>query len=244
MKLLDDLLKKFRKYKSEHGFSCDVCNREIFDYPHHRLCKDCERGLPFNDTGSCPLCGRKTRSNGLCLNCKDTKPRFDKGFSPFCYEERGASIVNRFKNGERYLAYLLAEEMIKTLSNGLEEELVNPVICFVPATEQSKKERGYNQAEELAEIFAEKTGIEYIPDLLQKTRETRAQKRMTAMERIENVSGAYRVHKRVECREKTVILIDDVMTTGSTGTECARILKNAGASKVIFVTAASLQERK
>ena len=62
--------------------------------------------------------------------------------------------------------------------------------------------------------------------------------------RLENASGAYHVHKRTACKNKTILLIDDIMTTGATGSECARVLFAAGAAEVVFLTAAALPERK
>ena len=79
--------------------------------------------------------------------------------------------------------------------------------------------------------------------MLVKTKETLPQKNMTGKERSENVKGAYRVVKRKAVRDRTIYLIDDIMTTGATGSECARVLKNAGAKEVIFVTVCSLKER-
>jgi predicted amidophosphoribosyltransferase len=81
-------------------------------------------------------------------------------------------------------------------------------------------------------------------ELLEKRRETELQKQKTRRERAENVRGAYHVHKRKDCKEKTIILIDDILTTGATGSECARLLLSAKAKKVIFLVAAALPEQK
>lgn len=67
---------------------------------------------------------------------------------------------------------------------------------------------------------------------------------MNAKERFENVRGAYRVHKRSVCENRTIVVFDDIMTTGATGDECARILAAAGAKRVIFVTATSVPAKK
>ena len=79
--------------------------------------------------------------------------------------------------------------------------------------------------------------------MLLKSRETRQQKEMSKSERFENVRGAYRVHERAKCRGKTVVVFDDILTTGATGDECARILLAAGAKRVIIVTATSVAEK-
>lgn len=237
---------KFRARFSERGYTCDLCGREVFEYPKARLCRDCEKKIPKNDKLCCPVCGRKTITDGVCLNCKASRPVFEKGLSPFVYDGLAASAINRLKNGQRYLAFLLAERMAETFLREIEDAANkdNAVIVCVPMTEKSKRKRGYNQAAELARIVSELSGIPFREDLLVKTKETSQQKKMTARERVENVAGAFRVHERKECRGKICVLVDDIMTTGATGNELSRLLYGAEARSVIFLTAASLSERK
>ena len=81
-------------------------------------------------------------------------------------------------------------------------------------------------------------------EILQKRKETSPQKQMSYTERMQNVSGAYHVHKRKECKGKTLVLIDDVITTGATSSECARILLGAGAKAVYLLASSALIERR
>ena len=111
------------------------------------------------------------------------------------------------------------------------------------------RERGYNQAallaERLEELLHEKGyRVELRIDVLVKTRETAQQKHMGSSSRALNVAGAYHIHDRKGCRGRTVVLVDDIMTTGSTGSECASRFISAGAEQVIFLTGASLPEQK
>ena len=87
-------------------------------------------------------------------------------------------------------------------------------------------------------------GVELDFAVLEKRRETEAQKQKTAKERIENVKGAYHVHKRKACEGKTVLLIDDVLTTGATGSECAKLLLSAKAKRVLFIVAGARDEKR
>ena len=119
----------------------------------------------------------------------------------------------------------------------------------VPITFAKLRERGYNQAERLAEVVSARLtahgfDVEFIADVLEKRRETAPQKTKSFYERKENVAGAFFVHKRKVCKDKIVVLVDDVMTTGATGSACAEKLKNAGAKRVIFLTATALEELK
>ncbi len=245
-----------RERDSQKGFSCDACGAELFDYPTHRLCNACEEKMYHNSGKVCAKCGRKTETEGICLDCKRRLPQFTKGISPFVYRGESASLINRMKNGASTLSYYFAEKMADRLIECYENIAAfcrsqeNALLILpVPLTNGRRRERGYNQAEELAMgihrrlkekgYFAE---IAY--DVLQKRRDTKQQKHMGYLERMENVSGAYHVHKRKECRGKTVILVDDIMTTGATGSECAERLLGADARAVIFLTAVSLPEKK
>ncbi|MBQ8885363.1 MAG: ComF family protein [Clostridia bacterium] len=249
MNIKDWFLKKteaFRAARANVGYSCDVCGREVFAYPKTRVCEKCLSRISFNDGLTCPLCGRKTLAAGLCLACKSSPPAFDKGLSPLVYARGVSSIINRLKNGQRHLCYFIADECVRTLNaymgTSLEED--PPVLIAVPMTKQKIEERGFNQAEEIAKAVAQKSGLSDLTGVLFKARETSPQKDLSAKERRENVSGAYRVKNREACKGKRVILIDDVMTTSATGNECAKVLKRAGAREVIFLTAASLKEQK
>ena len=142
-----------------------------------------------------------------------------------------------FTDSEGYhLKTLGSAHMPKTMPQGKEAEMYSRTYSGIEAEELSEtlckrlQESGY--------------GAELDTQILQKTRETAQQKHMDRKERQENVAGAYHVHKRKECRDRTIILVDDIMTTGATGSECAARLLGAGAKEVIFLVAASLPEMR
>ena len=250
------LKKRIRSFSASYGFTCDGCGKELFDYPVHRLCEVCESGLRFNDGRTCPKCGRKTLAEGVCLSCKGRAPRFSKGISPFVYRGESASFVNRIKTGNPTLALYFAERMAESLllqcedmqaflGEGEESLLLIPV----PLTKKRLRERGYNQASLLAErvfeVLLEKGyRVELREDILVKRRDTAQQKHMNFSSRMENVAGAYHVARRKACRGRSMVLIDDILTTGATGSECASRLLSAGAADVVFLTGASLPEQK
>jgi competence protein ComFC len=173
-------------------------------------------------------------------------------------------MINRLKNGNRRLAYYFGEEMAKTLIGeipALEEykagryatndntEKAPLLVLFVPATLKSQKERGYNQARDLAEsVFCQlKTSgyaVEMDEEVLEKRKETPQQKHMHFHERAENIAGAYHVHKRTVCKDRTIVLVDDIMTTGATGDEISKRLLGAGARQVLFLAATAMPEEK
>lgn len=235
---------------------CDFCKREIFRAPYLRLCKDCQTALPVHGEFRCEKCGRKTRSSGLCLACKATPPEFTRGVSAFSYEGNVCQPINAFKNGDGYLAKYFGDALcvsvfqtFETLRKeygagaSVEEFLSACVIVAVPLDKTRLRERGYNQADLLARQVAKKTGLIYEQDVLSKKKQVASQKHETAKSRAENVFRIYRVEKRSICKGKHVFVVDDIMTTGATGSECARILKNAGASTVTFFSVASAPDK-
>lgn len=242
-----ELLTKIRKKLLTFGYTCDNCGGEIFDYPDHRFCYSCEEKMS-KIKRACPKCGRETVAEGICLTCKGDMPKFTQGVAAFSYKGELAGVINRMKNGNQRLAVYLGERMADAVLPFLNEE-EEMLLVPVPLTESRKKERGYNQAERLAEAVEKKlkeagVGIRLETELLEKRRETELQKQKTRRERAENVRGAYHVHDRKGCKEKTIILVDDILTTGATGSECARLLLSAKAKKVIFLVAAALPEQK
>ena len=261
MNAIQSFFEKLRKASFDKGYVCDGCDAELFDYPTHRLCAACEGGLQESGDRTCEKCGRKTRADGICLNCKRDLPAFERGVSPFLYRGKVAAYINRFKTGEARLAYYFGERMAETLiarifrpnpdgSNALGLSTENPLLLVpVPLTEKRRAERGYNQAERLAEGVLKRLQERGIPaqlstQLLIKVRDGEQQKHSGYQARKENVQGAYRVENRKECKDKIILLIDDVMTTGATGSECADRLLRAHAKRVFFLTAAALEEQK
>ena len=134
-------------------------------------------------------------------------------------------------------------ELMPTFSN-------EKILCVpVPLTKEKLKERGYNQAEVLARQIAEefsKYGVQVCveTDILQKVKQTPRQKDLDFHQRKSNLVGAFHVHKRTACKGTTIFLVDDILTTGATGNECAERLLKAGASAVYFLTAAALPEER
>lgn len=244
-------LNKLREKAAARGYTCDICGAELFDYPIHRICQECDGLLVKNDGKTCPKCGRATQADGACLDCKSHLPKFTAAFSAFPYEGVAAQTVNAFKNGKRYLAWYfgetLAQKAVQTLSLETLQE-AEWLLLPVPLTVNRQKERGYNQAEELAYAMyrtLQKMGVECLYDTqtLIKRRDEHMQKHLSSKERFENAEGAYHLHKRKLCKDKNILLIDDILTTGATGNACAKLLLNAGAKCVYLCTVAATPER-
>ena len=149
------------------------------------------------------------------------------------------------KNGVPRLALYFGECMAEHFLSQTEEQEF--LVTSVPTTEKRFKERGYNQAEELAKSVAcvlEKSGksVTFDTEVLQRTRENSVQKKLGFSDRVKNIEGAFHLHKRKLVNDKTILLIDDIMTTGATGSACAELIINANAKAVYFLTAVATPE--
>ena len=240
-------INKIRKATLKRGFVCDCCQGELFDYPQTRICAECEEKLLHNDQHTCTVCGRKTVTEGVCLLCKQLPPDFI-GISPYVYIGETASIIVRIKNENRRLACALAERMVEKLLSQctLTGELV---VLPIPMAQRKQAIRGYNQALDLAEVVEEqlqKAGHNVVlyTDVLVKRHETPQQKHLSMRERNANLQGVFHLAKRTVLKDKTVILVDDIMTTGATGDICAMLCKSVGAKQVYFLCAGSAPEKQ
>ena len=216
-----------RRYDDTHNFTCDLCGREVFG--GERVCERCRAALPWNDKNICPLCGRRVGEPGLCLDCKKKRLMVDKARSPLLHEGEGARIVYRAKR-RKYFYRTQAELMLPLI-----DEFAPDALVFVPMTQRAEKKRGYNQARLVAEELSRQSGIPML-DAVQKTRETGLQKSLGRAEREKNVEGCFHVSDRKGVKGKRLLIIDDTLTTGSTVSELASVLKRAGAKEVYALT--------
>ena len=239
MAAIKEFLQKVRRKFASEGYTCDACGAEVFSYPTPRLCADCQTSIVYNDGHTCEKCGRPMRASGVCSTCKESAPAFEKVAAPLAYHEYTALLVNRFKNGKRYLSYYFAEEMAKALPRLPHREFI---LLPVPMTKQKQALRGYNQAEELALVLSELTGLAVHSTLLEKRKEGE-QKRLSAKERRTSIAGAFRLTERKFCKGKDFLIIDDVMTSGATIAEISAVLLRAGARSVCGLCIAAVPEK-
>lgn len=193
----------------------------------------------------CVGCGRVVAmGETLCRRCEKKLPkapevrRFDTpaGFvvyAPFVYRGGVRRTLHAFKfQGETALAAPLGRAMATALPDALTVDFVT----FVPMTPDRQWERGYNQSELLARAVARELDRPCVP-LLEKIRDTATQHDLTRAERLTNPLGAYRAVPRA--RDRKILLIDDIVTTGSTLCECAAELTRKGVAEVLGLCAAS-----
>ena len=219
---------------------CTICGRSVGAGEY--LCDQCEAKTvrivaPFCQKCSEPFEGAIT-SAFTCANCAHRTIYFDAAVA--AYRGRGIvrQVIHEFKYGRKiHLRHLVARWLHAALDD---ERLCGrrfDVIVPVPLHPARQRERGFNQASVLAELLSAQTSIPAKP-VLERIRYTTTQTALDRSERMENLHNAFRLRKNADVRGLRVLLVDDVLTTGSTLNECARLLKRAGALSVHAATAA------
>jgi competence protein ComFC len=147
-------------------------------------------------------------------------------------------IVLQFKyNRQLHLRHPIAEWLREAMNDARLRQRHFHLVIPVPLHRARLRERGFNQAEILAKILAQKINVP-LSRALERVRYTTTQTAFDRVERMENLRGAFRLRKKIGVRGLHVLLVDDILTTGSTLSECARVLREAGTQSVYAVTAA------
>lgn len=215
---------------------CCYCN-EVID-KNEDMCDACKENLPVISGEKCKFCGA---GKDRC-DCKHHKMGYDGITSPFYYEGGIKEGIRKLKfNGKEHIAYYLAQDMAKSVKSDFGDVKFD-FICFVPFTNVQKIIRNYNQSELLAENLSKMLKIP-LKRVLVKLFETDIQHNMSMRNRKGNIFGVYDVKGNAHLNGKTVLLVDDIKTTGATLDECAWLLKIRGAEKVYCVTAALTGKR-
>jgi ComF family protein len=225
---------------------CPVCDRGLGDGRRDPLCGGCwsavvrlappwcrRCGLPFSTFGDTATGG--FADPGLCQPCATAPPRFQWARAAALYEGALRDALHAFKfRGKRALARPLAALAADALGAHLPTDL--DALVAVPLAPGRERERGFNQSALLAERLAAELGVPARPGWLRRTRATAPQTELSAADRAANVRGAFAASG--EARGRAVAIVDDVLTTGATASECARALLAAGAHRVGVVTVA------
>jgi ComF family protein len=197
------------------------------------LCNLCERDLLLN-TDYCRICAQplaeNTGQSRVCGGCVRKQPLFDASFVPYRYAYPLDRMIQRLKYGNdlssgRVLGQCFYQRLIVTRTARLPEALLP-----VPLGIQRFRKRGYNQAIELARHVATRSGIPLRMDIVARIRETQEQASLPREERRKNVKGAFALIKPLAYAH--IAILDDVVTTGTTVNEIARVLRRAGAETI------------
>ncbi len=217
---------------------CVLCRQKISSPENIHLCPNCFTGLTLITSPICSCCGKEFSGVGedhLCSECLVKPPHFSRARSVVRYDAAIAQLVHGFK----YSGNTACRSTFKGLydiSLAAQHIAGSEMIVPVPLYSSRLQERGFNQALLLARYFFPDHQVE--PTLLYRNRETAAQTGLKGIDRRRNLKGAFSVKDADKVNGKRIVLVDDVLTTGTTVNECAKTLKMHGAKEVEVLTLA------
>ena len=195
------------------------------------LCEKCFQKIVIIKAPFCPFCHRLTPLGQYCSRCR-AKHNLSGVIIAAHYENPLKEAIHKFKFDKiKELAEPLSELMILRLEEGFPAG--DLVLVSIPLSREREAERGFNQAQVLAKKLAEVFEIPLLVLALKKIKDVLPQMKLKRSERLANIKGVFGLGKESgKVKNKTVLLVDDVMTTGATLNEAARVLKKAGARRV------------
>ncbi len=227
--------------------TCYICKLPVKEWNNPYICRICWKKIRLIDDPVCPCCGLPFKSevalikspDFLCGECREKRRYFTKAIAVGVYEGTLSEAIHIFKYQKRqamakYLNAMVTDVLLQRLSD-------SNIIIPVPLHKKRLSERGFNQSLLIAHHISKRFSIPLCIDGLQRIRWTRPQIELTRDERLRNVRGAFAIGAQNVApvfKNKKIILVDDVYTTGATVNECAKVLKKAGVKEVIVFTLA------
>jgi ComF family protein len=211
---------------------CSGCGTIVCEV--HSFCTDCWKSIAFLGNFGCSTCGLPlyATEQTTCGACLARTPRIDRTRAAVAYDQLSRGLAIRLKYGRKIA---VARTMARYMAPLVSEE-GDRLLVPVPLHRTRLCSRGFNQSALVARELSRRLGIATDPLVLRRVRRTPPLKGMSPVQRRKTVAGAFRVRNRAVIAGKTVILVDDVLTTGSTAESCARVLKRAGAARVELVS--------
>ncbi|AHL77087.1 amidophosphoribosyltransferase [Stutzerimonas stutzeri] len=220
----------YKWLKYEHF--CQLCDERC--EVGQSLCGPCEAELPWLG-GHCAICALPLPAIGtICGQCLKRPPAFDQVAAPWRFAFPVDSLITRFKHQARWpFGRLLAEQLARYLQHRFDEGLPRPTLLLpVPLARKRLRQRGFNQAQMLADWLSPALNIPVQCELLQRIQDTPSQQELDAASRRRNLRQAFALTDETQIVGRHVAVIDDVLTTGATAQALARLLKQSGAERV------------
>ncbi len=213
---------------------CPMCGTVLM--PNERICGTCSDSLVYIQPPVCRICGRPSFE----CDCGGVPRCFDRCVSPFVYTKSVRKGLHRLKfHNAPDSAVFFGRFMAATVRREFASYSIDVVTC-VPMHREDQNKRGYNQAALLATSVGQSLELPVYNNILAKPYITNVQHTLSRTDRERNIRGAITVARPAYIRRSTVLLCDDIITTGSTLNECARVMLDAGADSVLCVTAAAV----
>lgn len=217
---------------------CVACRAEVA--AAHSFCYTCFSKVRMISEPACDCCGEPfdfaVEKGALCGKCMSEPPPYDQAKSVMVYDDASKRLITTFKYSDRTSLAIFLSQLMATRG----QELVSTCDMIIPVPLHWRRllSRRYNQSYLLARRLSKQAKKRHAANLLRRIRYTAQQTGLSRTERDRNVRGAFKVSKPDQVKDKTILLVDDVLTTGATIEACARALKKSGAAKVYVLTAA------
>lgn len=218
---------------------CVFCGVRLSPKASRFVCAECANTLPYTKVyARCKRCGKpiaRTQSD-ICRQCRTEKQYITRKTAAFVYADAAKRAVLTFKkernagNADTLADYIA--QMVRTDFKGIEFDYV----VSVPPRKKNFTDENYDQAARLARAVSLKISVPYLKGVMQQTSKIRKQSTLSYSDRARNVKGKFAVVKPSYIKNKTLLIIDDVCTSGSTLNECGRVLKDSGAYRIYAAT--------
>ncbi len=217
---------------------------------HYPYCESCENKIPYcSDYTCCTKCGKpslKLNSYGLCKACGNGAMDIytTKIISVFIYKDIVKASVLRYKlSGKKHYANYYSDIMLEKITAEFSDISFDIVTSAPPTKKRRKSKTDFDHSELIAKRIAKRMNVKYLP-CLKKLSMAGHQRGLTYTERVKNLHNNIKLLKHKNVKDKTILLADDVYTTGSTIRECSRVLLNNGAKAVYAVTLATVVKER
>lgn len=220
---------------------CLVCDADL-DHTDERFCTACLAEMIRVDEPACPQCasrvGPYVNTSKGCLACRRQHHRFDAAVRLGTYEGKLRETCLSFKSVHNELLGPALTRLFLRYQGDFIRSVRADIVVAVPLHFVRHFHRGFNQAESLARCLAAELQLPHRSRILKRVRRTRPQSELKRDERRDNVHGAFRARLAADLKGATVLLVDDILTTGATCSDAARALKAAGAARVVVAVVA------
>lgn len=218
---------------------CPVCE-DVLEFGGSLICNACQAALPYITGPRCFKCGGPVESEEqeYCFGCTKRKHSYSCGYSIFVYNDNMKKAMGDFKfRNRRDNGEFFSRELVKR-SEAFIHDFIPDMFIPVPIHRSRLRERGFNQAEQLAESLGEAYGIPVLTGILVRTKDTLPQNKLGSGERLANLKDAFKIADTAAeaVASKRVLVVDDIYTTGSTVEACAQALLRGGAREVGFIS--------
>ena len=192
-----------------------ICNKCLHELPRNiKVCQQC--GLPIENSAA-TICGK----------CQSKPPVYDKTITPFIYDNAIKHLIIELKFKKKLInAHLLGKLLVKAVSN----ETLPDFLLPVPLHKKRLRQRGFNQTMELCRVLSKELSIPILTGIVEKTKETIPQSELSAKQRKQNLRNSFKVIGSIPAAH--IAIIDDVITTGTTITEIAKLLKKSNSTNI------------